>query len=612
MYVISTCSHTTEIDTQVTSLAHPFIFTYIHIYVNKYKHTHTHTYIYIYIHTHTHIYITHRTMLRPPSRVALRHLNAAAAATAAAVERPPGGHGPALLLPPLRRRCRVVSGGSRAIHGTPAAPATVSPAHGQGPPPAPPQPASDGGDDGDGDGSARLDRRRRRAELLRRAHDLRAAERSSSSSSASSASSAAAAAAATAAATGAVEAGAEAGAEAGRNDPGGGGGGGGGTKTAKRSPLVRKRFWRDVHVREHRPGEDGDGDRGGGGGASWEVYLDARPLRHPVTKRVVRVPRSKPLLAAALALEWDLLVSVHHATRQHLIPLTGLVCRAIDIQEDDDAWYGGGGGVGVGSKGAGAGEGGKKREARETGEREEGDVSESIRAGVVRTVMRYLDTDSLLCWAPPPRAGFDDPARPDDDGAADDPGDPRSLSLRDTQRRAAAGVVAFLASRVWPGVAIEPVLDGESIVPRRQPPGTRQVVEGWVAGLDPWELAGLERAVLAGKSLLGAARLLVEWSEGCVGVDDDAAGPDGGASGSGVADGGEEEEEEEEEGGEGGGHGQGGKKFGVEEAARLASIEVDWQTRRWGEVEDTHDVEKVDLRRQLGSVVLLVSGTGAR
>jgi len=28
----------------------------------------------------------------------------------------------------------------------------------------------------------------------------------------------------------------------------------------------------------------------------------------------------------------------------------------------------------------------------------------------------------------------------------------------------------------------------------------------------------------------------------------------------------------------------------------------------WGEVEDTHDVEKEDVKRQYGSVVLLVSG----
>ncbi|OTA62719.1 hypothetical protein K449DRAFT_433628, partial [Hypoxylon sp. EC38] len=158
-------------------------------------------------------------------------------------------------------------------------------------------------------------------------------------------------------------------------------------------------------------------------------------------------------------------------------------------------------------------------------------------------------------------------------------------SLRDRQKRAAEEVVGFLTSRVWPGVEIEPVLDGESIMPRSHPEFTRQIIQGWIMGLSPWELAGLERGVLAGKGLLGAVRLLVEWSEGFVG-----AGIGDGASGAAP----------------------GEKRFGVEEAARLASIEVDWQTGKWGEVEDTHDVEKEDLRRQLGSVVLLVTGTGRR
>jgi ATP synthase F1 complex assembly factor 2 len=49
----------------------------------------------------------------------------------------------------------------------------------------------------------------------------------------------------------------------------------------------------------------------------------------------------------------------------------------------------------------------------------------------------------------------------------------------------------------------------------------------------------------------------------------------------------------------------------VEEAARASSLEVDYQTGMWGEVEDTHDVEKEDVRRQFGSVILLVSGEEA-
>ncbi|KAI2781269.1 ATP12-domain-containing protein [Daldinia loculata] len=277
----------------------------------------------------------------------------------------------------------------------------------------------------------------------------------------------------------------------------------------------RKRFWKDVHVHE----VDG----------AWEVHLDKRPLRRPNTKDIVRLPLSKPLLANALAIEWDMLVSVQQTTRQHLIPLTSLVCRALDIADDDAAQSG----------------------------------RESLREGIAKMLLRYLDTDSLLCWAPPPR--------PHDSLAEG------ADTLRDVQKRAAEEVVGYLTSRVWPGITIEPVLDGESIMPRSHPEITRQVVQGWMAGLSAWELAGLERAALAGKGLLGAVRLLVEWSEG----------PVGGAS--------------SEE-----------KKFGVEEAARLASIEVDWQTGRWGEVEDTHDVEKEDLRRQLGSTVLLVTGTGRK
>ncbi|KAK8072185.1 hypothetical protein PG996_005533 [Apiospora saccharicola] len=276
-----------------------------------------------------------------------------------------------------------------------------------------------------------------------------------------------------------------------------------------------RRFWKDVNVKE----VDG----------ALEVHLDTRPLRHPTTKAIVRLPLSKPMLAGALALEWDLLTSVQQATRQHLIPLTSLICRAIDIAEDDEKSHTG--------------------------------AVESLRAGIAKTVMRYLDTDTLLCFAPPP-ASYDVI--------------PGKEALRDSQQRTYQEIVGYLTSRVWPGVVIEPVLDGDSLFPKSHSEATRAIVEGWITGLSAWELAGLERGVLAGKGLLGAVRLVVEWSE-------DAAGM---------------------------GFGDASKKFGVEEAATAASLEVDWQIGNWGEVEDTHDVEKEDLRRQLGSVILLVSGTG--
>ncbi|KAI0913472.1 hypothetical protein F4824DRAFT_369584 [Ustulina deusta] len=373
---------------------------------------------------------------------------------------------------------------ARHIHSTPASPATVSPIHGTGPPPEPPRPAADST-------SARLERRKKHAALLEKAQEIRASNRPATTT-----------------------------AKDGENK-----------QSALATPLVRRRFWKHVHVHE----VDG----------AMEVHLDARPLRRPTNKEIVRLPPTKPLLAAALALEWDLLLSAQQATRQHLIPLTSLVCRALDIADDDA-----GRDVGV--------EGGEGKEERP--------ANESLRTGIARMLMRYLDTDSLLCWAPPPRHGHDAP-------------DAAGFTLRELQKQAAEEVVAYLTTTVWPGVEIEPVLDEESIIPRRQKPETHQIIAGWIMGLNPWELAGLERAVLAGKGLLGAVRLLAEWSEGFAGVREQ--------SGAGEK-----------------------RPFGVEEAAKVASIEVDWQIGNWGEVEDTHDVEKEDLRRQLGSVVLLVSGTG--
>jgi ATP synthase F1 complex assembly factor 2 len=252
----------------------------------------------------------------------------------------------------------------------------------------------------------------------------------------------------------------------------------------------------------------------------------------------VRIPLSKPHLATALALEWDQLTSAQEATRQHLVPLTSLICRALDLADDD------------------------ARLAAQT----ESPATPAIRTSIATVLIRYLDTDSLLCWAP----------HTDIRETTNDAGQ----SLRGLQEATAQPIVDFLTTHVWPGIELEPVLDGESIVPRGQKPGVREAVHSWILRLEHWELVALERAVLAGKGVLGAVRLLVEWSEGPAGVG--ATRGDKGQT----------------------------EVFGVEEAARAASVEVSWQTGRWGEVEDTHDVEKEDLRRQLGSVVLLVSGTG--
>ena len=201
-------------------------------------------------------------------------------------------------------------------------------------------------------------------------------------------------------------------------------------------------------------------------------------------------------------------------------------------------------------------------------------ASGNTREEIVGMLMRYLDTDTLLCWAP---------AKSHHDAVQLEQSEQRGKeSLRDIQIRTAQPIISYLTTYIWPGIEIKPVLDDGSIVPASQPQQTNDVIRGWISGLGAWELAGLERAVLAGKSLCVAARLVVEWSEKFHDL----------------------RQSMREE--------QRSKRFGIEEAAEACSLEVRWQTGMWGEVEDTHDVEKEDLGRQLGSVLLVVGGKAQR
>jgi len=258
------------------------------------------------------------------------------------------------------------------------------------------------------------------------------------------------------------------------------------------------------------------------------VWLDSRPVRTP-TKQILTVPPSKPQLATAIALEWDLLHSAQQALKTHYVPLTSLAARAIDLAQAD------------------------------------AEGNSQPRGDMIRMMMRYLSTDTLICWAPE-KSLYDSPLE--------------TTSLRQLQINVATPILTHLRTHVWPGVEIRPVLEPDSIMPIPQPELTQEVVRGWLSSLPAFELAGLERAVLASKSLLVGARLVHEWGEAFARAHEaneasEAAGTD---------------------------------RFGIEEAAEASSLEVRWQTSRNGEVEDTHDVEREDLRRQLGSVVVLVAG----
>lgn len=313
--------------------------------------------------------------------------------------------------------------------------------------------------------------------------------------------------------------------------------------SGKSSPL-KKRFWQSVHVVKTPQG--------------YQIMLDKRPVRTPA-KTIITVPLSKPNLAHAIAIEWDMLNSAQEALKNHKIPMTSIISRAQDIEEAD---------------------------------RIQGPDNDT-RQSIVSTMMRYLDTDTLLCWAPE-RSSVEAAFRPEAQTSSEDP--PKK-SLRELQMDMAKPIIAFLTSSIWPGVSIVPTLDPDSIIPVQQSEVTRSIISGWISGLPAYDLAALERAVLATKSLLVGARLVVEWSEAFRHLQ--PASESQKVETISIASGGQTsiDTTPPKE-----------SRFGIESAAKAASLEVAWQTGMWGEVEDTHDVEKEDVRRQLGSALLLVSG----
>ncbi|KAJ7582851.1 ATP12-domain-containing protein [Mycena floridula] len=97
-----------------------------------------------------------------------------------------------------------------------------------------------------------------------------------------------------------------------------------------------------------------------------------------------------------------------------------------------------------------------------------------------------------------------------------------------------------------------------SVLSNLQPVETRRKLGEVLAGFDRWELAAFERATHITKSFIIALALVT-------------------------------------------------KHITVEQASEAARVEVLSQIDRWGEVEDTHDVDFFDTRRELGSAACLLS-----
>ncbi|KAI0654740.1 ATP12-domain-containing protein [Cubamyces menziesii] len=98
----------------------------------------------------------------------------------------------------------------------------------------------------------------------------------------------------------------------------------------------------------------------------------------------------------------------------------------------------------------------------------------------------------------------------------------------------------------------------DSIFVPSQPQETMKKFEEILSNFSSWEMAAMERATYTSKSFLIGLALLM-------------------------------------------------RRLDVDQAAQAAHVEVNSQIERWGEVEDTHDVDYHDMRRQLGSAACLLA-----
>ncbi|CDO74875.1 hypothetical protein BN946_scf185004.g25 [Trametes cinnabarina] len=98
----------------------------------------------------------------------------------------------------------------------------------------------------------------------------------------------------------------------------------------------------------------------------------------------------------------------------------------------------------------------------------------------------------------------------------------------------------------------------DSIFVPSQSEATMKKFEQILANFNPWEMAAMERATYSSKSFLIGLALVM-------------------------------------------------RRLDVDQAAQAAHVEVNSQIERWGEVEDTHDVDYHDMRRQLGSAACLLA-----
>ncbi|AGO12218.1 AaceriAEL140Cp [[Ashbya] aceris (nom. inval.)] len=248
------------------------------------------------------------------------------------------------------------------------------------------------------------------------------------------------------------------------------------------------------------------------------VAIDGKPVRTPLGSPL-RVDKKRGILAHMLREEWAGLTSL--AVKPYSLPLTSLVSRCIDLETvsapdcDPDTI------------------------AKVGGDRKV--ISEGL--------LRYLDTDTLLCFSP--RSEFEGALREAQD---------------EMYKPIIAGVETLLSEVGGMPVTLRCLdADVHGLRGNAQSQETRAAAGKYMDSLAVWDLAVFEKVVLTTKSFICGILLL----QNKIGT----AAP--------------------------------ALKLSTEDIARAATLETIYQVERWGEVEDTHDVNHRDIRRNINAAAIV-------
>ncbi|KAL6947272.1 hypothetical protein ACO0QE_002151 [Hanseniaspora vineae] len=296
------------------------------------------------------------------------------------------------------------------------------------------------------------------------------------------------------------------------------------TETNKLSKNLNK-FWTQIGLTKDSKGH------------SSTITLDSKPIRTPLGHNLT-IPASKPTLSFLLLNEWANLPNLK--IKPHSLPLTSIVARCIDLQKSLNEEV--------------------LQQASENSELSDEIISKigcSNREDLYPQLLRYLDTDTLLCFSP--RAEFE--------GKLRDEQDERYLPIIAKVEKFMNKNFPYLgASNVKANEATQEkfklqILDADlhGLRGNQQDSVTKSVAINFLDSLSLWDLVIFEKTVLSTKSFICGLLLLNNQTF----------------------------------------------NVSMNEIIRLSTMETLHQVDRWGEVEDTHDVDKRDISRNVNAASIV-------